>query len=64
MNRFPTLRQSYDTMREHYADKTIERSKELGLAYESVMTCVYKRLLSENKRKSRRKHDNQVVQPR
>lgn len=49
----PTLRQAYDTMREHYADKTAKRTKEVALAYETVMTCVYRRLLSEHKRKKR-----------
>lgn len=56
MNKYklPTLQQAYDTMREHYADKTVKRTKEVAMAYEIVMTCVYKRLLSEYKRKKKR----------
>lgn len=51
--KLPTLRQAYDAMREHYADKTVNRTQEVALAYETVMVCVYNRLLSESKRKKK-----------
>jgi len=47
----PTLKQSYDIMRNHYSNTWRTLPSEMCLAYETTMTCVYKRLLSEYKSK-------------
>lgn len=48
---FPTLKQSYDIMQNHYSNTRETLPSEVGIAYEIVMTCVYNRLLAEYNRK-------------